>query len=1068
MCITEGNFKLNNSVYSSLTASEKISISISSLVFAIFAFINGLRLKLAPSYNDFIVGNVAWNEGSKFQDLISVPIFIFVLFSVYVLLAHQISKAKDKYGIVYVEKLSNQIMWWSIPCFAAVSKVMLGGEVDDNVIGISVMGLIFILSPLIFNKISKYNADSDTIGFAILSIFLISFLPLEIAMVLSRAPIQYIGDIQTALFLKAQYLILLIGFFFGLYFVLVNPKKLGKLIPKLLLVGQIAMPTLFLTFYPARLLQSNGQLTKYVSGLSLKLLLVSMIIWGIYDVVKRYQKFSSTTNLSKVISPVAIFAFLILLKMGNTNAPVINPDDYHFGESLLGWWSYLHGFLPYVDYIPAHGIVDDDLNGFMSTIFYDGSAGSIAETSRLSFAVLAFFAFISIYYFSGSIGVAFICIFFISGRLSWLFFTPFLCLWFSKSLRSDSSNWLVVWFISAPLVILGVPPQGLLLVAASGVMAAFYFFVQFKTGKIRSWTKVSLTIVILLILFKLTPLGSMFFAAIRYVLENGPINQTAYGIPWSLSWTGSGIKYGFFFEALRMSWVIFCLICLFIIYNNKKKLNNSTIYPVIVILLFTLLLIPYSMGRIDPGNISRQGLIGMFCWAILLPIISCIEIKENYKMMLILLSVCMSSVISYEGLSSFRIYSSVSQNINVPLFRDVKSFGLDNIGNAYVQDDHWDRLVSLDKILKSRLSPADTYLDLTSRNAHYFYFNRLPPVAVTAPYNMVSLKQQMRAVEQISKNPPKVALLEDQNIVFDGGGLALRNPYLYRFIVDQYSPKYEEGFIFGYLKTDLNNYDDTKIDFKVKDVTDINWDHGYHRSESAIILDDPLLVSFIKIGDQINLGLNGMRKVTRVWQEGYAVWFEGLPILYSEDHNSLSNHIIMSHEDHLDYISSLFKKSFSINNLQRIPSSWGKSEKTLNNKMKLIKKLDGKEIDLHDISLENNLYKVIQNDPYISFNLTDLNISGRDAGLLRFEFSCLKKLQEPKLQVFWWGDKHNGAFEQASVRFDADNGEMIVPVDSSPFWILLDKIKGVRIDLDNASACSAFTIKNVALYQRLF
>ena len=160
--------------------------------------------------------------------------------------------------------------------------------------------------------------------------------------------------------------------------------------------------------------------------------------------------------------------------MGNTVAPHISSDDYHFGESLLGWWSYLQGVVPYVGYVPAHGLIDDDLNRFLSSIFYDGSAGSVVEAGRLGFTVLAFAAFLSIYYFSGSIGLAFVAVFFLGSRLTWFFLTPFLCLWFSRNLINSPSRWLTVWILTAPIVILGVPPQGLLLVAASGVMAAYF------------------------------------------------------------------------------------------------------------------------------------------------------------------------------------------------------------------------------------------------------------------------------------------------------------------------------------------------------------------------------------------------------------------------------------------------------------------------------------------------------------------------------------------------------------------------------------------------------------------
>jgi hypothetical protein len=87
-------------------------------------------------------------------------------------------------------------------------------------------------------------------------------------------------------------------------------------------------------------------------------------------------------------------------------------------------------------------------------------------------------------------------------------------------------------------------------------------------------------------------------------------------------------------------------------------------------------------------------------------------------------------------------------------------------------------------------------------------------------------------------------------------------------------------------------------------------------------------------------------------------------------------------------------------------------------------------------------------------------------GLIRFEFNCIGMTSEPRMQIFWWGDGRDGPFEMSSVKFTAENGTLIVPLDSSPWWLGLSKIKGLRFDLDNASACNAIKITNIALYQR--
>ncbi|ASX25622.1 hypothetical protein BA171_00035 [Candidatus Hamiltonella defensa (Bemisia tabaci)] len=84
---------------------------------------------------------------------------------------------------------------------------------------------------------------------------------------------------------------------------------------------------------------------------------------------------------------------------------------------------------------------------------------------------------------------------------------------------------------------------------------------QIRFGDKKSWQHLGLVIAFMSLVFAVTPMFSMLFGAIRYFLENGPINQIAYGIPWYISWNAGG-KSDFFFEAIRMSWVAIPVLCL--------------------------------------------------------------------------------------------------------------------------------------------------------------------------------------------------------------------------------------------------------------------------------------------------------------------------------------------------------------------------------------------------------------------------------------------------------------------------------------------------------------------------
>ena len=343
----------------------------------------------------------------------------------------------------------------------------------------------------------------------------------------------------------------------------------------------------------------------------------------------------------------------------------------------------------------------------------------------------------------------------------------------------------------------------------------------------------------------------------------------------------------------------------------------------------------------------------------------------------------------------------------------------------------------------------------------------MPPLAVTAPYNLVSLKQQKRAVENLSE-PPKIALLQADNITHDGGGLALRNPYLYRFVIENYMPRYEKGFIVGYKKTGDSEALDTEITAEIKNFTDDNWINGINRRDAAVILSDPLLVPMLRPADQVRLRSGEHRRITRVWAEGSAIWFDGRSLNSADTDNANTIDIISSRQVVDEYRASLFHRSFSVSDYRKIPVAWGRSVDSLKNRMTLVRSLDEVPVRLFQLSSEEENYKVTGRDPQLVFDVSSFNFSGRDGGLLKFDFKCVGMNTSPKLQVFWWGDEREKPFERSSVRLSAENCTLIVPLDASPWWLTLGKINGIRIDLHNSNACRAFRVDNIGLYQRMF
>lgn len=223
-------------------------------------------------------------------------------------------------------------------------------------------------------------------------------------------------------------------------------------------------------------------------------------------------------------------------------------------------------------------------------------------------------------------------------------------------------------------MILGVPPQGLLLVAAFGLLAVKIAWDQIRFGDKKSWQRLGLVIAFMSLVFAVTPIFSMLFGAIRYVLENGPINQIAYGVPWDISWNAGG-KSGFVFEAIRMSWVAIPVLCLYVMHKNWRDLGDSkSFFYRTNIFSFSVLLIPYSMGRIDPGSVSRPGLVSIFGWGVLFPLLLWGISNAKTRAFVVLSAVFMSALLGF-GVTSFPAFRQLRRkklillHCEIPLWR---------------------------------------------------------------------------------------------------------------------------------------------------------------------------------------------------------------------------------------------------------------------------------------------------------------------------------------------------------------------------------------------------------------
>jgi hypothetical protein len=1038
----------------------------SFLAASLLVYIVASQFHTHQNYDEFIAGALAWGATTKLQDMLSPFVFTAGFLAIILPGEKRLIRLK-KENPALTQKISRYSFYLSIPLILIILIKILSFTNGFLLAGVLAMICAVWLGLRNIGKRKKVKIDSGFLGISSLLAVLFCITPMVFFLVLGRLGVD---DLTQRNFIIASWLFAIPGLIFIYSGVILRSRKVKKLAPALLAIFQIPACLLFLCIYPSKFIQ-DGKTLEYSTTPLLKILLTALILAALFDVIRRYIK--NHKDIYSLISPFSIFAILAALKCGSTYAFMILDDDYHFGEVLLGFWSfYKFGMIPYVDLIQAHGILIDSLPGVFSQFFYDGKASSYIEAGRLGILLGIFLIFYSVKRYTNSTAIGFLAAIFTNIKLA--FPTFFLFILFDKDLMAKRAKWLLSYFFLSYFLILGLPSYGAIMAISISPLAAFIFlrFIQEKP-ETKEITVLLLAFSATLVITLGTPLLDMFMGAATYLKENGKLNQVAYGIPWTISWEHHKVK-TLALEIARNSWFLFPPISILLILNNRKKrgaLENITL-PAIVLIIVSILLISYSQGRIDPGSFSRPGIMSNWVWVSFIPLLAYRAFNNKNLKLAVAGIIFMGGITTAIQPNFYQQFSFTMLPVqNMPPLKDGDAEHLQNIGKALDTDDHWERTAKINKFLRSQLKDNETYIDLTGRNGLYFYLDRKPPVATTAPYNMAPLYQQRQAIQQLELLKPKIALIEANNINHDGRSPSVRAPLLYRYVVDNYEPFIKDGIIYGYRK-DVKNTGlkaDKYLSSSIKNLTDNNWEKGIHRSKAGLILDDASVLSFISAGQTITLPNGETKKVKEVWKEGSVLWLEGkkLDAKMGAPNEVKLNVNFNAAERRL----ALLDRAYALPDLEKLPLAWGRSYNSLKKRMTLVGDIEPLKKAYHDIEpKKNGSLKITGTDPQVNYyDLNPLKISGKNAGLLKFRFQCINQHDTPKFQIFWRGDDMQNFTETTSMRFIGNKKgktNLIIPLDAYPRWLTLSKIKSLRIDLDNPGACDSIIIESPALYQR--
>lgn len=972
------------------------------------------RLDLPQRYAELVVGAIAWTYENKFRDYALLYGFTAAFLVALCALATIAARVKSLAGAEGVDRLHDGLLLLCAPAGLWLGELVTTKNSSLWLLH-AAQGLLLagvVIAAVLAGRGRSFWRDRTADQFRTLWLLLLVVVIAALSVSALGVAVNRLGarvhahhwlsgqGVLTWTCIVAAAAIAAAGF---LAFTARDPQALERNARRLAIFAQALLPLFFLCLVPPSWVWEEGTLgSGYRLSAIGKAVVLACVAIAYFDLFRRARAHwraepTASSNPLELISIACAVGVLLFLKIAPMGLAIVNHDDYHFGEMLVPWWSWAdQGMLPFWDYAPARGLLNY-LPGALSAFLFDGSPATIYAAHAFVFVVLVPIALVVLRSSIG-IGAAFVAILLGPavngyGEID-LVTTTFLAYFCWGYFQWTPQRWLAAFSALGVLLLLYTPGQGALTLVACGPIALLKAW-ELQTRQPRKLLGLALAIgLTLAILCVFTPLGKVLLGAIRYGAEQSSINSIAHGVNWSASFD-TAMTNPWLFEIMRVSWLgVAAAAAVLMLKAWPAELGPHRTRVLVyasAILIILMLFVVRSAGRIDPGG-SRLGLATSWAVALLVPLL--LFLVARLRGVHVLAWAALAGLVTpYLGGMSL---STLARNFDPVDALDYDSRNSTRlaadprIGNGIVWNDQLSRIRAARRVLDAVLDPRETYLDLSTRHAMYFYVNRKPPVESGAMYNLVGQAQQLRAIQSMHAARLPAVLLGDDNVTHDGGPPSLRSNLVYR---------------------------------------------------------DVLLSS-------------GSKLVTI----GRQVW------LIREDRlQRLSSIPGVSVSDVDDAPTGPLMGVFHESELRSVPASWGRSEATLRKSLASVLDVPTDKISLVNDATQSaaGVFEVTGKDPFVRFDISAAHLRGSDAGLLSFDFSCVDAPRaEPRLRVFW-SSRNRQEDVAASFIMDGRQGRLIVPMDSSPAWLLSPLVRTIRVDVETGlDACQRFSIRNLQLLRR--
>ena len=782
----------------------------------IFAATIAEYLRGEQAYTDLISGSLAWTNADKGFDFRVFDVFL-AMFGLLLLLVRSLSRRLPN------NKEMKATLEGSLLFSLCPGALWLGGQlVTDSfghlpseclLLGAVVLLLFFVLSrPRLRLSAGDMTAAANTTFLALMCAF---FGGLGLATFQSRA-LQVEPAVSTAMIAGVTCCLTLLAIV-AMLLVSVTSEQIENRLGYVVFGSQLLLPLLWAILIPPSVV-NNGQRVPFHASTDLWVIIAIAAALSWAALIRRWITRRSTTAqtsngrfVALTIVPIAVF-----LAVNHTTCPTFFGDDFHTGEHLLPWQQFwIFGKLPFVGFVPVHPLMDFFVGG-VNTLFFDGTLASFENSRAILFALAAAISFLSIERFAG-LGLA--CLLMFAANL-WdrLLIVPVLfVILCHPALLRNKQPWLLCWLALCPIALCYNPAIGVALTLAFVPFAALqasWLFVEER----KALGQVALVAAVAFAAVMLDPTAhAVFVGLLRFLIDNGRTVLLVHGIEWqpaaaSMPSTKGLLATPLLWELLRFSWIIVLVAGGWLFVNRFRHWRYRQMQALVfsgLVSLFLFFLASWTLTRIDPSMPSRPAEVSYLACLYLLPLLLFAIGSWRatlFPLFALLIGFFQGGMADFPNsgskpharLTTSSLLQKPTAVLTVPpgyVAIDGRAVGLPNLGRIYARENIFNSVARLRSAISALLRPGETYLDLTNRQAYYFYLGLPVAVSYGAPWLTASTLLQDQTLREIEQHPEPVVWLAPA-LALDPEAPILRDYKLCRFLLQRYLPFVSNNDVF--------------------------------------------------------------------------------------------------------------------------------------------------------------------------------------------------------------------------------------------------------------------------------